>query len=149
MDVVAIGRLERLVGPFVALTVTDAPLDATAGEPVRERERIVVAPLAALAAGHPAEFGRPQNDRIVQHPARFQILDERRRWFLHTGAHVEMISREIFMAVPVAPRETIVSPAPGLHETNAPFEQSASDQAAPAKILSDLLIQSIELSSCF
>src|SRR5258708_30155035 len=77
MDVVAIGRLERFIGPFVALTVSHAPLDATAGEPVREREPIVVAPLAALAAGHPAEFGRPQNDRIVQHPTRFQLVDER------------------------------------------------------------------------
>src|SRR6188768_4476532 len=120
MDVVAVGRLERFVGPFVALPVSDASLNATAGEPVRECERIVVAPLASLAAGHPAEFGRPQNDRVVQHPARFQILDERRRWFLHAGGHVEMIPSEIFVAVPITPRETVVSPAPGLHETNAP-----------------------------
>src|SRR6185503_6719475 len=129
--------------------VSDAPFDAAAGEPVRECERIVVATLAALAAGHPAKFGRPQNDRVVQHPTHFQILDERRRWFLHAGGHVEMISSEIVVAVPVTPRETVVSPAPGLHETNAPFEQPASDQTAPAKILSDLLIQSVELSSRF
>src|SRR3954462_8660349 len=54
-----------------------------------------------------------------------------------------MILGEIFVAVPIAARETVVSAAPDLNETNAAFEQAAGDKAARAKIFSDLLVDAV------
>ena len=136
MDVVTIGRLERFVGPFVARTVSDAALDATAGEPVRERERIVVAALAALAAGHPAEFGRPQNDRVVEQPARFQILDERRRRLVHAARPCRGgLWRGSSWLSQLRRGKPLSAPLQSLHETHAALEQPPRDQAARAEVL--------------
>ena len=67
VHVVAVGRLvRRLVRPLVARAVAHAALDAAAGQPGGEGERIVVAALAALAARHPAELRRPEDDRVVE-----------------------------------------------------------------------------------
>src|SRR5437867_1849789 len=52
VDVVTIGRLlRRLVRPLIARPIGHAALDAAADKPVCERERIVVAALAALRTG--------------------------------------------------------------------------------------------------
>ena len=74
VDVVAgrgVGAVERLVAPLVALTGDDSALDAAAAEPVGEDIRVVVAAFAALRAGHAAEFGGPQDDRVVEQAALF------------------------------------------------------------------------------
>src|SRR5438552_11372942 len=47
-----------------ALPILDRPpLDPPAGQPRGKRERVVVASPASLAARHPPEFGRPDDDR--------------------------------------------------------------------------------------
>src|SRR5262245_13429684 len=67
VDVIAVsGSRRSSERPFVAFTERNAALDAAAGEPGRERERVVVAAPIPLAARHSAEFGRPQYDGVVQ-----------------------------------------------------------------------------------
>ena len=56
--VIPVGRAEA---PLVAFTVGHPAADATTGEPIGEHERVVIAPLAALRAGHPAKLGGPKN----------------------------------------------------------------------------------------
>src|SRR5690606_37354629 len=80
VDVVTVGRpvaVEGLVRPLVAFAVGDAAADAAAGEPVREDERVVVAAERTLVAGHAAELGRPEDDRVVEHAALLEVFDQR------------------------------------------------------------------------
>ena len=58
---------------LVGCAVYHAPLDPTAGHPRREAERMVVAAVSTLRSGSPAELGRPDDDRLVEQPAPFQI----------------------------------------------------------------------------
>ena len=51
VDVVDLGRItsiQRLIAPLITWPIGRAALNATAGQPVREDERIVIAPSAAL-----------------------------------------------------------------------------------------------------
>ena len=66
--------VDGLVRPFVGRAVGDAALDAAAGEPGGEGERVVVAALGALAAGHAAELGGPDDDRVVEQAGCFKSL---------------------------------------------------------------------------
>src|SRR5438874_2621955 len=55
-----------------------------------------------------------------------------------------MVLGEILVAVPIAPRKTVVRPAPNLHKTHASFQQPARDQAARPEIFGDLLIDAVK-----
>ena len=53
---------------LVGRAITEALLDAGAGEPDREAFRVVVAALGAfLERGHAAEFRAPDDQRVLQH----------------------------------------------------------------------------------
>src|SRR2546425_1743949 len=79
VHVVTIGRIfGHAEGPFVAFTVGYASLDAAPREPVRESVRVMVSALASLAAGHASEFGRPENDGIIQQATGLEVLQQRR-----------------------------------------------------------------------
>ena len=72
--VVAVGGAEA---PFVAFAIRHAALDAPAGEPVCEHKRVVIPALAALGARHPAELSRPEDERVVEHAALFEVENQR------------------------------------------------------------------------
>ena len=63
---------------FVGRAVGDAPLQASSGHPDREAERMMVATIASLRAGRAAELGGPDDERLVEQPALFQVLEEPR-----------------------------------------------------------------------
>src|SRR5688572_15197665 len=72
VDVVAIGRSGGgFVRPFVAFAEAHAAFDAAADEPVGKCEWIMVAAFGALSARHAAEFGSPQNNRVIEQSAGF------------------------------------------------------------------------------
>ena len=77
-------------------------IESTTRHPARERERIMIASLAALAARHAPKLSGPNHNGVLQQSARFQVLLERRRGQIHAARHVEVILREVFVAVPVA-----------------------------------------------
>src|SRR4051794_15863243 len=66
MEVIAVSRvLYCAIRPLVAPAVGGAALDPAARQPGGEGGGVVVPALAALAAGHPAELGGPDDDRVV------------------------------------------------------------------------------------
>jgi hypothetical protein len=122
VHVIAIGRVFHcLVGPFIALAVGDAALHAAARKPRRERERIVIAAFASLAAGHAAELGRPEDDRVVKKAPGPEILQQRGRRLVHRTGHVGVVSGKVLVGVPVAPGKAVVRSAPDLDKSNAAF----------------------------
>ena len=111
VDVIDLGGFAAVLGfvaPFIAETVGDTAADAAAAEPVGEDERIVIPALAALRARHAAELRGPENDGVFEHAALFEILDERSDGMGHAGGEWTVIPRDVFMAIPISPRETIV-----------------------------------------
>src|SRR4051794_19996291 len=89
--VVAIGGLIRnFVGPLVAGSVGNASSNPAASQPVREGKGIMIPAFAPLAAWHAAEFRGPEDNRIVEQSARFQVLDQSSGRLIHARAHIEM-----------------------------------------------------------
>src|SRR5215471_6784504 len=126
MDVVTIHRVfGNFVRPLVAGAVADAALDTSAGQPNRKGKRVMVPPLAGLAAGHPSEFGGPENDGVLEQSARFEIFDQSRTWLVHSRRHGAVVAREILVTIPVAAGEAVVGAAPNLYEAHAAFQQAA------------------------
>ena len=52
--------------PRVAFAIGDARLDARTAHPAGEYAAVVVAPFAALRKRHPAKFGVPEHERVVE-----------------------------------------------------------------------------------
>jgi hypothetical protein len=97
MQVVAVrDAVDGLVRPFVARAMGHAPLDAAAGQPGGERERVVVAAPGALAAGHAAELGGPDDDGVVEQAAALEVVDQGRR-LVHTGGHRPVVAGDVFV----------------------------------------------------
>src|SRR5258706_15297283 len=57
-----------------------------------------------------------------------------------------MVFGQVLMAIPVAPRNSIISAAPDLDEPHAAFEEPARNEAALAEIFGGLLIQTVEFA---
>ena len=64
----------------VAFAERDARLDAAAGEPHRERVRMMVAAVVAAALHHrrAAELAAPDDERVVQQAALLEVGHQRR-----------------------------------------------------------------------
>jgi len=92
--------------------------------------------LAPWLHGHPSEFGRPENDGIVQQSSRSQILDQGCGRFVHTSRHLAVVLRQILVTGPVPPWKTIVCTAPHLNESHTTLQQPARDQAVSSEVLS-------------
>ena len=92
---------------FVGLADHRTGLRAAAGEPHREGVDVMVAAGgdAIFAHGRAAEFSAPNHQRILEEPARFQVLHVGGLGLIHLAAAFFEIALEIFfraaMAVPV------------------------------------------------
>ena len=124
--------------PLVTFTMGHTALDSTPGQPIGEHERVMIPSLAALGARHPAELGRPKNDRVVKHASLFEVKDQRSRAARHAASEWTMIALDILVRVPVASRESVVVPGPNLDEPHATLEQSPRDDALAGEVV-DLL----------
>ena len=126
--------VERLVAPLVAGTVGDAAADAAAAQPGGEHERVVVAPPAPLRARHPPELRGPHHDRVVQQAALLEVADQRRRPVGHPRRQRAVVAFDVFVGVPVAPREAIVVAAPHLHEAHPALEEAPRGEALEGEV---------------
>ena len=77
--------LDGVVAELVGGAVGDAALDAAAGQPHREALDVVV---AAVALGHrrAAELAAPDHERVVEHAALLQVLDQGGRGLVDLAA---------------------------------------------------------------
>ena len=91
------GILDGLVAEFVGLAIAMRPLHARAGQPDGKALGIVIAAIgASLKRGHPAKFGGPHNEGIIEQPSRLQIFDESRGgliedWRMHVVLGLERL----------------------------------------------------------
>ena len=53
-------------GPFVTLTISNSRLESRAGHPGNEGAAVMIAANAALAKGHAAKFGRPNQKCLLE-----------------------------------------------------------------------------------
>ena len=144
VDVIAVdGLFDGFVGPFVGGSVADTALEAAAGQPGGEPRGIVVSAEAALTAGHAAELGGPLDDRVSEEAAGFEIAEETGDRLIHGGAHFAVIFGEIFVAVPVATGEAVVSTGPDLDEADAAFDKATGDQAAFGHFRGDGIVEAV------
>ncbi len=67
-------------------------------------------------------------------PRLFQVLQQRRRADRHAAGQRSVITLDVFVAVPIAARKTVVVARPNLHEPHATFQQPSGDQAFAAKV---------------
>ncbi len=87
--------------------------------------------------------GYPEDKGILQQPPLLQVADQRRRRPVEAGAHVAVIAGDVFVRVPVAPREAVVRPAPDLHKADPALQQPPGNQAVAAEVLRDALVQPV------
>ena len=137
VDIVDRGRgvsIKGFVTPDVALTVRQSALDASAAEPVGENERVMIAALAALRRRHAAKLGGPQDERVLEHSALLEILDEGRGAARHAKGERAVVALEVLMGIPVAAREAVVIATPHLHKAHAALQQPPRRQALLGEI---------------
>ena len=111
VNIVNFGRIspiERFVAKRIARAVADSPTDPAAAQPIGKAVRIVVPTFAPLGAGHASELGRPENQRILEHPSLFEVLDQRRCTSSHPRGQRTVVSLDILMGIPIPPRKTVV-----------------------------------------
>ena len=70
--------IDGYVAEFIRRSVGEAALDAAACHPGGEALVVVIAAVAALGVGRAAELAAPQDQRIVEQAACFQVLQQAR-----------------------------------------------------------------------
>ena len=79
-DVVPV--LDRVEAKLVGGAVDDAALDAAAGHPDGEAVGVMIAAVGALGTRCAAELGGPDDDRVVEQAALFQIVQQAGDWLV-------------------------------------------------------------------
>src|SRR6266540_3402176 len=116
---------DDVVAVIVGLANRNAFLDAAAGYPHREIARVMIAPVIglgqlALAIDRAPEFPAPDDQRVVEHAALLQILNERRRRLIRALALKRQIARQVAVLIPAS----VIK----LNEANSAFGQAAREQ---------------------
>ena len=78
-------------------SVGGAAFESAACDPGGECFGVVVASDSALATGHAAELGGPDNDGIVEHAECFEIFEEGCGGLVHGGTHFAMVLGDVFV----------------------------------------------------
>ena len=108
------------VAEVVGGAVGDAPLDATAGQPDREGLHVVVAAVA-LRHRRAAKLRAEDDERVVEHAAAGEILDERCGTAIDLSGRALHVVLHAAVMVPVAVIE--------LDESHAPLGEPPGEQA--------------------
>src|SRR5215510_14126594 len=116
---------DDVVAVIVGLANRYALLHAAAGDPHREIARVMIAPIIdlgqlALAIDRAPEFPAPDDQRVFEQTALFQILNERRGRLISASALERKIARQIVVLIPAA----VIK----LNESHAAFGQASREQ---------------------
>ena len=123
------GILDDVEAHLVGGAEGHAGLDAAAGQPHRERLGVVVPAEApaecriGLDHGRPAELTAPDHQRVVEQPAPFQVLDQRRGGLIGGAAVRLVVPHDVGVGVPALVID--------VHEPDAPLDHPPGQQAGP------------------
>ena len=123
--------LHRVVAIFVGFSVGEAGLHAAPGRPHRESLRIVIAAVRALRDGRATKFAAPDNQRVFQHAALFEIGEQAGDGFVDGGGVLRVARLESAVLVPDIGRRHLDEPHTRLGE-------AAGEQALPAVVVGGL-----------
>src|SRR5687768_5900556 len=86
---------------LITFAERDAWFNASSSHPHREGIRVMVAAIiAALHHGRATEFAAPNDKRILEHSALFQIFDERSGRFVRVTAILFQIVHQVAVLIP-------------------------------------------------
>src|SRR5437879_6203311 len=115
--------LHDVVAIVVGLSVSDPWFDTAARQPHRETAWMVIAPIVvvsqlALAIDRSTKLAAPDNECVVEHPALFQILDQRSASLIGVLRLAGKLLRQICVLIPAAVKKldesyTALGEAPG------------------------------------
>src|SRR5688572_18814355 len=98
---------------------------------------MMVATLRANAFGDRCapELGRPEQQRVLEHPARLEILDQARHRLVHACGLLGVILNNVFVTVPIDTGRAKSAAVEQLYEAHALFEKPPREKTiAPEPI---------------
>src|SRR5215468_3116433 len=116
---------DYVVAVIVGLADRNALLHAAAGDPHREIARVMIATVIglgelALAIDRAPEFPAPDDQRVVEQAALFQVLNERRGRLIRAPALERQVARQVAVLIPAS----VIK----LNEADAAFGQTSREQ---------------------
>ncbi len=128
-----IGLLDRPETDRVGCANHLASPDAAAGQPHREADVVVVAPLAGLSFRRAAELSSPQHDGALEQASAFQVFEQSADRFVGLGGLAQMVLFDVSVCVPLhVPRTAARDDA---NESHAVLDELARQEATPAVII--------------
>src|SRR5262245_40490692 len=118
--------LDDVVAVIVGRSVTDAGADAAAGHPGAEAAAVMVAAMVvrskcALAVDGAAKLAAPDDERVVEQAALFEVLHEGGAWLIGVARLALDLARQARVLVPAAMEE--------LNEAEGALGNTASGRA--------------------
>ena len=139
-----VALLDGVEAQLVRRAVGQSSLDAGAGHPAGEAERVMIAAApSALDTRRAAELGPPNYDRLREQPALLQILEQSRERPVHAGAQLRVVLLQLRVGIPTAGIGLVT--LENLHEAHAALDESARRQADLAEGPGLVAIQPVEL----
>ena len=129
------GVLDGVIAEIVGGAIDGAPLHPPAGDPDAEPERIVIAAVRPLRERRPAELPRPDDERLLEEPTTFQVVDQPGNRLVDLSGHLAMAG---FQATVLVPRIADLPEFGGtrqageLDEAHAAFHEAPGEEALPA-----------------
>ena len=128
MEVTDVARIDRReMAELVGLAVAEAGPDAAAGEPVKETEGIVIASNAVLRHRLTAEFATPDDQRVVQKTALFEVGEKAPNRLVDFRRVDPYVQVDVVVRVPRT--LPVTATRVDLYEPNAALDQAPRRQA--------------------
>ena len=145
VEVVAVGlALGGLPRPVVALAVATPALTPAPASQATDVPPLWSRPGRSLGERHPAELGRPDDQRVVEQAAGLEVL---RRpaigWSTVRAIGGSSVGMSAWLSQLFA---RPAGAAPDLDEPDAALEQAAGEQAAAAEVLGGRVVEAVELA---
>ena len=99
--------------------------------------------VGVLRRGRAAEFSSPDYKRVVQHAARFQILEQAGHWLVDLSAVALETKLHIAVLIPLLLWHTILT-VRHLNEPHSPLGKSPRQQALHAEVAAFLFVDAVK-----
>ncbi len=150
MEVVDVGLVDGgLVSELIRLSVADAPLDASPGEPGGEGVGVVVSSRLAAFLGDrkAAELSAPDDQGLIEEALLLEVGEERGDRLVGLLGEAGMVALDVAVAVPAS----LVCRAAGvdLHVADAALDHTAGGEALGREVLAFAVVEPVEPAGMF